>query len=83
MNKTLWAVDYIKAALNSRWCLGEVKARPDDLKLMCQSNKDISLEIRSINLRQNTQTTSKELKKFLRGVIGKYFFNLNLLNFRY
>ena len=73
MNKTLWAVDYIKAALNSRWCLGEVKARPDDLKLMCQSNKDISLEIRSINLWQKYPDPFKRAKEIFKGCNRKIF----------
>ena len=44
-------MDYIKAAVNSRCCLGEGEARKNDLIKMCRSSKDISLEIRSLELR--------------------------------
>ena len=43
--------DYIEAAVNSRCCLGEGEARKNDLIEMCRSSKDVSLEIRSLELR--------------------------------
>ena len=43
--------DYIEAAVNSRCCLGEGEARKNDLSEMCRSSKDVSLEIRSLELR--------------------------------
>jgi len=43
--------DYITAAVDGRCCLGEGEARSEDLELICQSGKDVSLEIRSKDLR--------------------------------
>ena len=49
---TMAGMDYIEAAVDSRCCLGDGEARTDDINLMCKSNKDVSLEIRSLDLRQ-------------------------------
>ena len=45
-------VDYITAAVDARCCLGEGEARQRDLEKICQSGKDVSLEIRSKDLRE-------------------------------
>ena len=44
-------MDYITAAVNGRCCLGEGEADQKDLEQICQSGKDVSLEIRSKDLR--------------------------------
>jgi sugar phosphate isomerase/epimerase len=44
-------MDYITAAVDDRCPLGEGEARGADLKRICQSNRDVSLEIRSKALR--------------------------------
>jgi sugar phosphate isomerase/epimerase len=44
-------MDYITAAVDGRCCLGEGEARQKDLEQICQSGKDVSLEIRSKDLR--------------------------------
>jgi sugar phosphate isomerase/epimerase len=44
-------MDYIVAAVDGRCCLGEGEARRKDLEQICQSGKDVSLEIRSKDLR--------------------------------
>ncbi len=43
--------DYIEAAVDGRCPLGEGEAKVDVIKAMCQSGKDVSLEIRSKPLR--------------------------------
>ena len=43
--------DYIEAAVDSRYCLGEGEARMEDIEAVCRSNLDVSLEIRSKDLR--------------------------------
>lgn len=43
--------DYIEAAVDSRCCLGEGEARRTDIEAVCRSGLDVSLEIRSKNLR--------------------------------
>lgn len=45
-------MDYIIAAVDGRSCLGEGEARRADLEAVCQAPKDISLEIRSSELRE-------------------------------
>ena len=44
--------DYIEAAVDHRYCLGEGEAAQDTLAAVCQSNLDVSLEIRSKALRE-------------------------------
>ncbi len=44
--------DYIEAAVDNRCCLGEGEARLEDIIKVCRSKKDISLEIRSLALRE-------------------------------
>lgn len=46
-------MDYIGAAVDGRCCLGEGEARRKDLEQICQSGKDVSLEIRSKDLRDS------------------------------
>ncbi len=43
--------DYIEAAVDSRCCLGEGEARTTDMEAVCRSGLDVSLEIRSKDLR--------------------------------
>lgn len=44
-------LDYISAAVDGRCCLGEGEARSGDIEAVCRSDKDVSLEIRSKDLR--------------------------------
>ena len=46
-------MDYITAAVDGRCCLGEGEARQKNLEQICQSSKDVSLEIRSKDLRDS------------------------------
>lgn len=50
-SKNLSGQDYIQAAINDRCCLGKGEIEKDILENISLSNKDISLEIRSKNLR--------------------------------
>lgn len=43
--------DYIEAAVDHRYCLGEAEARRGDIEQACRSKLDVSLEIRSKQLR--------------------------------
>jgi len=50
-SREMTGMDYIKAAVDDRCCLGEGEADQKDLEQICQSGKDVSLEIRSKDLR--------------------------------
>ena len=52
-SKEMTGGDYILAAVDDRCCLAEGEANQEDLAQICQSEKDISLEIRSKYLRHN------------------------------
>jgi sugar phosphate isomerase/epimerase len=52
-SKKLFGQDYIQAAVDDRCCLGNGEIEKDILKNVNLSNKDVSLEIRSKNLRDN------------------------------
>jgi sugar phosphate isomerase/epimerase len=47
----LAGLDYITAAVDGRCPLGEGEAREEDIRQVCQSDRDVSLEIRSKTLR--------------------------------
>ena len=49
---TKTGTDYIEAAVDSRCCLGEGEALASHITQICRSDKDISLEIRSLALRE-------------------------------
>ncbi len=50
-SKNLIGDKYIMAAIDDRCCLGHGDAKKEEIKKMCKSNLDVSLEIRSKNLR--------------------------------
>ena len=66
-SSTMTGMDYIEAAVDSRCCLGDGEARTNDINLMCQSDKDVSLEIRSIYLRQRYPDPFKRAKAIFEG----------------
>jgi sugar phosphate isomerase/epimerase len=66
-SSTMTGMDYIKAAVDSRCCLGEGEARINDINLMCRSKKDISLEIRSTDLREKYPDPFKRAKAIFEG----------------
>ena len=66
-SSTMTGMDYIEAAVDSRCCLGDGEARTNDINLMCQSDKDVSLEIRSINLRQRYPNPFKRAEAIFEG----------------
>ena len=51
-SKKLTGDKYIKAAIDDRCCLGNGEAKKEEIIKMCKSNKDVSLEIRSKDLRK-------------------------------
>tara|TARA_Y100001960_G_C14607273_1_gene793903 strand:+ start:99 stop:878 length:780 start_codon:yes stop_codon:yes gene_type:complete len=50
-SKTLTGDDYISAAIDDRCCLGKGEANKDFISKVCKSDLDVSLEIRSKELR--------------------------------
>ena len=48
---SMTGMDYIVAAVDGRCCLGEGEASRSDIERVCQSGRDVSLEIRSKDLR--------------------------------
>ena len=50
-SKKLTGDKYIKAAIDDRCCLGNGEAKKEEIIKMCKSNLDVSLDIRSKDLR--------------------------------
>ena len=61
-SKTLTGDDYISAAIEDRCCLGKGEANKDFISKVCKSDLDVSLEIRSKELRDRFPNPYKRAK---------------------
>lgn len=74
-SSSMTGIQYIEAALDNRYCLGEGEAKNLDISRICNSSKDISLEIRSLNLRENYPDPYLRAKEIFRRCIRDEFIN--------
>ena len=68
-SKELSGDDYILAALDDRCCLGQGEADQDEMLKMSLSNLDVSLEIRSKNLRNKLPNPQERAKYIFKNCI--------------
>ena len=72
-SSSMTGMHYIEAALDSRCCLGEGEAKNSDISYICNSSKDISLEIRSLDLRESYPDLNLRAKEIFRRCIRDGF----------
>jgi len=70
-SKKLTGDDYILAAIDDRCCLGKGEANKDHITKVCKSNLDISLEIRSKDLRDRFPNPYKRAEYIFNNCIRK------------
>ena len=68
-SKELTGDDYIMAAIDDRCCLGQGEAAEEEIIKMCDSNLDVSLEIRSKNLRNKFPNPVERAKYIFKNCI--------------
>jgi sugar phosphate isomerase/epimerase len=72
-SKKLTGDDYIIAAIDDRCCLGKGEANKDHITKVCKSNLDVSLEIRSKNLRDRFPNPYKRAEYIFNNCIRHNF----------
>ncbi len=72
-SKKLTGDNYIMAAIDDRCCLGHGEAIKEEIVKMCKSNLDVSLEIRSKDLRDKFPDPYKRASYIFKNCIREYY----------